>query len=114
MPHKVNPIDFENAEGNLGVASAVLAHLAEKLPVSRWQRARRKGCPPQVASAGSQLPPLPPWVRARPWVRPGPTSLAREAHQAPCGLARRWSHFKGCNPTLGPQAAGPHRLDGVA
>ena len=38
MPHKVNPIDFENAEGNLGVASAVLAHLADKLPVSRWQR----------------------------------------------------------------------------
>lgn len=38
MPHKVNPIDFENSEGNLGVANAVLGHLAEKLPVSRWQR----------------------------------------------------------------------------
>jgi len=38
MPHKVNPIDFENAEGNLGVANALLAHLAEKLPLSRWQR----------------------------------------------------------------------------
>jgi len=38
MPHKVNPIDFENAEGNLGLASALLAHLAQKLPVSRWQR----------------------------------------------------------------------------
>jgi adenylosuccinate lyase len=38
MPHKVNPIDFENAEGNLGVANAMLGHLAEKLPVSRWQR----------------------------------------------------------------------------
>lgn len=38
MPHKVNPIDFENAEGNLGLANAVLAHLSEKLPVSRWQR----------------------------------------------------------------------------
>jgi len=38
MPHKVNPIDFENAEGNLGMANAVLAHLAQKLPVSRWQR----------------------------------------------------------------------------
>ena len=38
MPHKVNPIDFENAEGNLGVANALLAHLAGKLPVSRWQR----------------------------------------------------------------------------
>lgn len=38
MPHKVNPIDFENAEGNLGVANALLIHLAEKLPVSRWQR----------------------------------------------------------------------------
>jgi len=38
MPHKVNPIDFENSEGNLGVASALLRHLAEKLPVSRWQR----------------------------------------------------------------------------
>ena len=38
MPHKVNPIDFENAEGNLGVANALLAHMAEKLPVSRWQR----------------------------------------------------------------------------
>jgi adenylosuccinate lyase len=38
MPHKVNPIDFENSEGNLGLANAVLAHLAAKLPVSRWQR----------------------------------------------------------------------------
>lgn len=38
MPHKVNPIDFENAEGNLGMANAILAHLAEKLPVSRLQR----------------------------------------------------------------------------
>ena len=38
MPHKVNPIDFENAEGNLGVANALLDHLASKLPVSRWQR----------------------------------------------------------------------------
>lgn len=38
MPHKVNPIDFENAEGNLGMANAVLKHLAEKLPISRWQR----------------------------------------------------------------------------
>ncbi len=38
MPHKVNPIDFENAEGNLGLANAVLQHLAGKLPVSRWQR----------------------------------------------------------------------------
>jgi adenylosuccinate lyase len=38
MPHKVNPIDFENAEGNLGIASALLSHLAAKLPVSRWQR----------------------------------------------------------------------------
>jgi len=38
MPHKVNPIDFENSEGNLGVANALLGHLADKLPVSRWQR----------------------------------------------------------------------------
>jgi adenylosuccinate lyase len=38
MPHKVNPIDFENAEGNLGIANALLKHFAEKLPVSRWQR----------------------------------------------------------------------------
>ncbi|PPC94962.1 MAG: adenylosuccinate lyase [Methylotenera sp.] len=38
MPHKVNPIDFENSEGNLGLANAVLGHLSEKLPVSRWQR----------------------------------------------------------------------------
>ena len=38
MPHKVNPIDFENAEGNLGLANALLRHLSEKLPVSRWQR----------------------------------------------------------------------------
>ena len=38
MPHKVNPIDFENSEGNLGMANAVLKHMAEKLPVSRWQR----------------------------------------------------------------------------
>lgn len=38
MPHKINPIDFENSEGNLGIASALLSHMAEKLPVSRWQR----------------------------------------------------------------------------
>jgi adenylosuccinate lyase len=38
MPHKVNPIDFENSEGNLGVANALMTHLAQKLPVSRWQR----------------------------------------------------------------------------
>ncbi|WOJ95938.1 adenylosuccinate lyase [Congregibacter brevis] len=38
MPHKVNPIDFENAEGNLGLANAVFTHLSQKLPVSRWQR----------------------------------------------------------------------------
>jgi adenylosuccinate lyase len=38
MPHKVNPIDFENAEGNLGMANAVFSHLAAKLPISRWQR----------------------------------------------------------------------------
>ena len=38
MPHKVNPIDFENSEGNLGLANAMLKHMAEKLPISRWQR----------------------------------------------------------------------------
>jgi len=38
MPHKVNPIDFENAEGNLGIANALLSHLSQKLPISRWQR----------------------------------------------------------------------------
>ena len=38
MPHKVNPIDFENSEGNLGLANTLLKHLSEKLPISRWQR----------------------------------------------------------------------------
>ena len=38
MPHKVNPIDFENAEGNMGLANAVFGHLSAKLPISRWQR----------------------------------------------------------------------------
>jgi adenylosuccinate lyase len=38
MPHKINPIDFENAEGNLGIANALLEHMAAKLPISRWQR----------------------------------------------------------------------------
>ncbi|MEM7692666.1 MAG: lyase family protein [Pseudomonadota bacterium] len=38
MPHKINPIDFENAEGNFGLANAVLHHMASKLPISRWQR----------------------------------------------------------------------------
>lgn len=38
MPHKVNPIDFENSEGNLGLANAIFDHLAAKLPISRWQR----------------------------------------------------------------------------
>jgi adenylosuccinate lyase len=41
MPHKVNPIDFENSEGNLGLANAIFGFLAEKLPVSRWQRDRK-------------------------------------------------------------------------
>ena len=38
MPHKVNPIDFENSEGNLGIANAIMGHLGSKLPISRWQR----------------------------------------------------------------------------
>ena len=38
MPHKVNPIDFENAEGNFGLANALLSHMSHKLPISRWQR----------------------------------------------------------------------------
>jgi adenylosuccinate lyase len=38
MPHKVNPIDFENSEGNLGIANAIFDHLGQKLPISRWQR----------------------------------------------------------------------------
>ena len=38
MPHKINPIDFENSEGNVGMANAMLGHMADKLPVSRWQR----------------------------------------------------------------------------
>src|SRR5699024_6691964 len=38
MPHKVNPIDFENSEGNIGIANAIFNHLAAKLPISRWQR----------------------------------------------------------------------------
>ena len=38
MPHKVNPIDFENSEGNLGIANALFTHLSQKLPISRWQR----------------------------------------------------------------------------
>ena len=38
MPHKVNPIDFENSEGNLGIANAMMTHLGQKLPISRWQR----------------------------------------------------------------------------
>jgi adenylosuccinate lyase len=38
MPHKVNPIDFENSEGNLGLANAIFTHLSQKLPISRWQR----------------------------------------------------------------------------
>lgn len=38
MPHKVNPIDFENSEGNLGIANALLRHMSDKLPTSRWQR----------------------------------------------------------------------------
>lgn len=38
MPHKVNPIDFENSEGNLGLANATMDHMCNKLPISRWQR----------------------------------------------------------------------------
>ena len=38
MPHKVNPIDFENSEGNLGLANSIMQHLSNKLPISRWQR----------------------------------------------------------------------------
>lgn len=51
MPHKVNPIDFENSEGNLGVANAVLRHLSHKLPISRWQV---PNCP--FAVSGRQFP----------------------------------------------------------
>ena len=49
MPHKVNPIDFENSEGNLGIANAILGHLAEKLPVSRWQRDLTDSTRPETA-----------------------------------------------------------------
>jgi len=38
MPHKVNPIDFENSEGNLGMANGIMDHMCNKLPISRWQR----------------------------------------------------------------------------
>jgi adenylosuccinate lyase len=62
MPHKVNPIDFENSEGNLGLANAVLKHLSEKLPISRWQRdltdstvLRNMGVGARLCAAGLRL-----------------------------------------------------------
>src|SRR5207249_1539095 len=57
MPHKVNPIDFENSEGNVGVANGLLRHLADKLPVSRWQRDLSDSTAQRSATRCSRMPP---------------------------------------------------------
>ena len=78
MPHKVNPIDFENAEGNLGVASAVLAHLADKLPVSRWQRDLCKWRPASLLLPRASCSAPAAWK----WSRPQPTSAYNYSSQS--------------------------------
>ena len=94
MPHKVNPIDFENAEGNLGVASAVLAHLADKLPVSRWQRGlwRRRPLLPR--------PPSPPSPQATAVLLLRPSCLAPPAPPQPPGSGAHPSRHLSLSPSL--------------
>ena len=67
MPHKVNPIDFENSEGNLGVANALFEHLGAKLPVSRWQARRSRA----TEAPGSRAGPRPARGHNRPQASQG-------------------------------------------
>jgi adenylosuccinate lyase len=66
MPHKVNPIDFENAEGNLGMANAIFEHLSSKLPVSRLQRSYRFNCIRNIGAICSYIDCIS-FCRERPW-----------------------------------------------
>ena len=95
MPHKVNPIDFENSEGNLGLANAVLRHLADKLPISRWQRD-----PDRLHRA------------AQPWRGPGllPGRLGRlHARPGQAGSERRRHRRRHRRLLGGPGRAGADR-----
>ena len=84
MPHKVNPIDFENAEGNLGLANALLRHLSEKLPISRWQRdltdshrAAQHGRGLRLRRAGLRLAWRPAWASWSSTTKRWPTTSTR-------------------------------------
>ena len=99
MPHKVNPIDFENAEGNCGVANALLRHFADKLPLSRWQRDLTDST--VLRNCGVALGhTLIAWQRARPRPRQdrgGPRAHERRARHR-MGGARRSACRRRCAP----------------
>ena len=103
MPHKVNPIDFENSEGNLGLANALLRHLAEKLPISRWQRdltdstvLRNMG----VALGHSLLG----WVSLRAGHRASSTSIRRDSRPTSTRTGKCWPSRsrRSCAATASP------------
>ncbi len=131
MPHKVNPIDFENSEGNVGVANALLRHLSEKLPVSRWQRdlsdstvLRNVGAAlghtarvPRVPAGAGQARGRPQATRLGPRGQLGGARRADPAGDAPAWGARglreaqgahaRQAPGQGAACSLHPQAADP-------
>ena len=101
MPHKVNPIDFENAEGNLGLANALLRHLSEKLPISRWQR-------PEQARIERSCP------GRRLGRRLGSAGRTHPDRHAPLRRARRLREAQGSDPRPARDAGSPARPDCVA
>jgi len=116
MPHKVNPIDFENAEGNFGIANAVFGHLASKLPVSRLQRdltdstvLRNIGVPtcpcghraPLADEGPEQGNPQPRSPRARPGEQLGRRSRRHPDHPAPRRLSQAYEALKALTRTNG-------------
>ena len=124
MPHKVNPIDFENAEGNLGVANALLEHFAAKLPISRLQRdltdstvLRNLGVPLGHTLIALGCPAARPGQagprRSRPGPRPrrqlGRAGRAHPDHPAPRGLPRPLQRPQGPHPHRRGHFGGQHR-----
>ena len=105
MPHKVNPIDFENSEGNLGIANALLRHLRDKLPVSRWQRdltdstaLRNMGVGARPHAARLRR------VPARPRQAGGRSRAPRRGPRRELGSAGRGGADRSCAATASPDA----------